>query len=203
MWCGAELSAPAPSEQPRTAKSFCIPKDHIAAAGYDLSLNRYKSQNGEHESPAAILAAFPQVRSSVKATSFFFVVTCVILSVRFFGCSWCHAMLFQMKSNVGVPAVNGSTRNGVGRETIFGRVEGKSGAGRYCCKSQHPVYGPQQSNPRGSLATIEIIDAPASDCGFPHRASDHSLLALAGSSIAKFRKRGDQSAASARQHLQA
>jgi type I restriction enzyme M protein len=38
MWCGAELSAPAPSEQPRTAKSFCIPKDHIAAAGYDLSL---------------------------------------------------------------------------------------------------------------------------------------------------------------------
>ena len=29
-------------ERPRTAQSFCVPKADIAAAGYDLSLNRYK-----------------------------------------------------------------------------------------------------------------------------------------------------------------
>ena len=34
-------------ERPRTAQSFCVPKADIAAAGYDLSLNRY--QEIEHE----------------------------------------------------------------------------------------------------------------------------------------------------------
>ena len=29
-------------ERPRTAQSFCVPEAEIAAAGYDLSLNRYK-----------------------------------------------------------------------------------------------------------------------------------------------------------------
>jgi type I restriction enzyme M protein len=38
---GAEL------ERPRTAQSFCVPRADIEAAGYDLSLNRYKEV--EHE----------------------------------------------------------------------------------------------------------------------------------------------------------
>jgi type I restriction enzyme M protein len=45
--------------RPRTAQSFCVPKSDIAAAAYDLSLNRYKEVEHEevaHESPAAILA---------------------------------------------------------------------------------------------------------------------------------------------------
>lgn len=29
-------------ERPRTAQSFTVPKDEMAAAGYDLSINRYK-----------------------------------------------------------------------------------------------------------------------------------------------------------------
>ena len=29
-------------ERPRTAQSFCVPKADLAAAGYDLSVNRYK-----------------------------------------------------------------------------------------------------------------------------------------------------------------
>jgi type I restriction enzyme M protein len=46
--------------RPRTAQSFCVPKaDIAAAAGYDLSLNRYREvahEEVEHESPAIILA---------------------------------------------------------------------------------------------------------------------------------------------------
>ena len=34
--------AGAEKERPRTAQSFCVPKDDIAAQGYDLSLNRYR-----------------------------------------------------------------------------------------------------------------------------------------------------------------
>jgi type I restriction enzyme M protein len=44
--------------QLRTAQSFCVPKAEIAAAGYDLSLNRYKQVEHEeriHSSPADIL----------------------------------------------------------------------------------------------------------------------------------------------------
>jgi type I restriction enzyme M protein len=44
-------------ERPRTAQSFCVPRGDIAAAGYDLSLNRYKEVEHEevaHESPADI-----------------------------------------------------------------------------------------------------------------------------------------------------
>ena len=44
----------------RTAQSFCVPKDDIAATGtYDLSLNRYKLVEHDevtHDSPAAIIA---------------------------------------------------------------------------------------------------------------------------------------------------
>jgi type I restriction enzyme M protein len=46
-------------ERPRAAQSFCVPKAEIIAAGYDLSVNRYKTVEHEavnHRSPAAILA---------------------------------------------------------------------------------------------------------------------------------------------------
>lgn len=47
------------SERPRTAQSFLVPKDEIAAQGYDLSLNRYKEvehEEIEHRAPTEILA---------------------------------------------------------------------------------------------------------------------------------------------------
>ena len=47
-------------ERPRTAQSFCVPKDEIAAnSGYDLSLNRYKEiehEEIEYPAPAKIIA---------------------------------------------------------------------------------------------------------------------------------------------------
>lgn len=46
-------------ERPRTAQSFCVPKSEIAAAGYDLSLNRYKEvvhEAAEHRPPKEIIA---------------------------------------------------------------------------------------------------------------------------------------------------
>lgn len=50
----------APEERrPRTAQSFLVAKDEIAAQGYDLSLNRYKEVEHEavdHRAPADILA---------------------------------------------------------------------------------------------------------------------------------------------------
>jgi type I restriction enzyme M protein len=55
-------------ERPRTAQSFCVPKADIAAAGYDLSLNRYKEVEHEeiaHESPAAILADLRRIDAEI------------------------------------------------------------------------------------------------------------------------------------------
>jgi type I restriction enzyme M protein len=55
-------------ERPRTAQSFCVPKADIAAAGYDLSLNRYKEVEHEdvaHESPAAILADLRRIEAEI------------------------------------------------------------------------------------------------------------------------------------------
>src|SRR5262249_34559898 len=49
----------AESERPRTAQSFCVPKADIEAAGYDLSINRYKEvahDEVEHVPPKQILA---------------------------------------------------------------------------------------------------------------------------------------------------
>lgn len=46
-------------DRPRTAQSFCVPKSEIAAAGYDLSLNRYKEvvhEAAEHRPPKEIIA---------------------------------------------------------------------------------------------------------------------------------------------------
>ena len=55
-------------ERPRTAQSFCVPKADIAAAGYDLSLNRYKEvvhEEVEHESPAEILADLRRIEAEI------------------------------------------------------------------------------------------------------------------------------------------
>jgi type I restriction enzyme M protein len=46
-------------QQPRTAQSFCVPKAEIAAASYDLSINRYKEmvhETVEHRPPTEIIA---------------------------------------------------------------------------------------------------------------------------------------------------
>jgi len=46
-------------DNPRTAQSFCVPRTDIIAAGYDLSLNRYKEVEHEHidhEPPQKIIA---------------------------------------------------------------------------------------------------------------------------------------------------
>jgi type I restriction enzyme M protein len=64
-WAGRES---AERERPRTAQSFCVPKADIAAAGYDLSLNRYKEVEHEqvtHESPAAILADLRRIEAEI------------------------------------------------------------------------------------------------------------------------------------------
>lgn len=48
----------AEKDNPRTARSFVVPKEEIAAASYDLSLNRYREIEHdvvEHERPATIL----------------------------------------------------------------------------------------------------------------------------------------------------
>jgi type I restriction enzyme M protein len=54
--------------RPRTAQSFCVSKADIAAAGYDLALNRYKEVDHEevaHESPAAILAELRRLEAEI------------------------------------------------------------------------------------------------------------------------------------------
>jgi len=46
-------------ERSRTEQSFFVPKDDIAAQGYDLSLNRYKEvvhDEIEHKAPKEIIA---------------------------------------------------------------------------------------------------------------------------------------------------
>jgi len=55
-------------ERPRTAQSFCVPKSDIAAAEYDLSLNRYKEVEHEeiaHESPTEILADLRRIEAEI------------------------------------------------------------------------------------------------------------------------------------------
>ncbi|MEA1649806.1 class I SAM-dependent DNA methyltransferase [Nitrospirillum sp. BR 11164] len=55
-------------KRPRTAQSFCVPKAEIAAAGYDLSLNRYKEVAHEavdHASPAEILSDLKKLEAEI------------------------------------------------------------------------------------------------------------------------------------------
>ena len=56
-------------DRPRTAQSFCVDKADIAAAGYDLSLNRYREVEHaevEHDSPAEILADLRRIEAEIS-----------------------------------------------------------------------------------------------------------------------------------------
>jgi type I restriction enzyme M protein len=55
-------------ERPRTAQSFCVPKTEIAAAGYDLSINRYKEvvhAAAEHRPPKEIIAELKALEQEI------------------------------------------------------------------------------------------------------------------------------------------
>jgi type I restriction enzyme M protein len=55
-------------KRPRTARSFCVQKGDIVAAGYDLSLNRYREVLHEevaHKSPGAILADLRRIEAEI------------------------------------------------------------------------------------------------------------------------------------------
>ncbi len=55
--------------RPRTAQSFCVPKADIEAAGYDLSLNRYREvehEDVEHDSPREILADLRRIEAEIS-----------------------------------------------------------------------------------------------------------------------------------------
>jgi type I restriction enzyme M protein len=56
-------------ERPRTAQSFCVPKTDIVAAGYDLSLNRYKEvvhEEVQHRTPKEILADLENLETEIQ-----------------------------------------------------------------------------------------------------------------------------------------
>jgi len=56
-------------ERPRTAQSFCVPKAEIVAAGYDLSLNRYKEvvhKEVLHRAPKDILADLEKLETEIQ-----------------------------------------------------------------------------------------------------------------------------------------
>ncbi len=55
-------------ERERTEQSFCVPKEEIAAQGYDLSLNRYKElvhEEVEHRPPLEILAELRAIEQEI------------------------------------------------------------------------------------------------------------------------------------------
>ncbi|MGJ0393303.1 MAG: type I restriction-modification system subunit M [Methylocystis sp.] len=57
-------------ERPRTAQSFCVPREEIAAASYDLSLNRYKEvehEAQEHASPAEIIRELRALEAEISS----------------------------------------------------------------------------------------------------------------------------------------
>jgi len=56
-------------ERPRTAQSFCVPKDDIAAAGYDLSFNRYREEEleeVEYDPPMTIIAELRSLEREIS-----------------------------------------------------------------------------------------------------------------------------------------
>lgn len=66
-WTQREL---AERHNPRTAQSFTVSKDEIAATGYDLSLNRYKEvvhEQIEHIAPAELIAELKQLEAEIQA----------------------------------------------------------------------------------------------------------------------------------------
>jgi type I restriction enzyme M protein len=58
----------AEGKRPRTAQSFCVSKAEIAAAGYDLSINRYKEvvhEATEHRPPKEIIAELKAMEQEI------------------------------------------------------------------------------------------------------------------------------------------
>jgi type I restriction enzyme M protein len=56
------------THNPRTAQSFCVPKADIVAAGYDLSLNRYKETKPEevdYAPPKQIIAELRAIETEI------------------------------------------------------------------------------------------------------------------------------------------
>jgi len=56
-------------KRPRTAQSFCVPKQDIAGSGYDLSLNRYKEivhEEVEHVPPKQLIAELLQLENEIE-----------------------------------------------------------------------------------------------------------------------------------------
>jgi type I restriction enzyme M protein len=56
-------------DRPRTAQSFTVPKDEIAANGYDLSINRYKEieyDEIEHRDPRDIIAELHKLEDKIQ-----------------------------------------------------------------------------------------------------------------------------------------
>jgi type I restriction enzyme M protein len=56
-------------QRPRTAQSFCVPKDEIVGNGYDLSLNRYKEVVHavvDHVPPGVILAELAGIEAEIQ-----------------------------------------------------------------------------------------------------------------------------------------
>lgn len=56
-------------KRPRTADSFCIPKDDIVAQGYDLSINRYKELirvDVAHRPPREIIAELTKLETEIQ-----------------------------------------------------------------------------------------------------------------------------------------
>lgn len=55
--------------RPRTDQSFCVPKDEIAANGYDLSINRYKEvvhEEVEHRPPDEIITELERIEEEIR-----------------------------------------------------------------------------------------------------------------------------------------
>ena len=55
-------------DRPRTAQSFCVPKAEIAAADYDLSINRYKEvvhEAVDHRAPKEIIAELKGLEAEI------------------------------------------------------------------------------------------------------------------------------------------
>ncbi|MCP8466500.1 type I restriction-modification system subunit M [Pseudomonas sp. ZM23] len=55
--------------RPRTAQSFCVPREEIVANGYDLTLNRYREVEHEvveHRSPAEILDELEKLEEEIQ-----------------------------------------------------------------------------------------------------------------------------------------
>ena len=57
-------------KRPRTAQSFCVPKEAITEQAYDLSLNRYKEvvhEEIEHRPPTEIVYGLKRLEREIEA----------------------------------------------------------------------------------------------------------------------------------------